>query len=250
MQIRIALCDDETECHKITIKLLTEYSKQDSSCSFTLSCFPSGRELLDYVDKNGSFDLYILDIIMPEMNGIGLGRHLREQQDNGMIIYLTSSPDFALESYNTDALHYLLKPVDREQFFHCMDKAVRHFVQSPSKSISIKTSGSTRIVPSRDILYAERINRRIRYYLNDGSTIDSMTFSGTFCCAIAPLTDFCDFLAVGSSFVVNLYHVMEITKSDMILDTGHLVPIPRRTYETVKSKWADYWLGKGDTHVI
>ena len=250
MQIRIAICDDEALCHETSKKLLTEYRQTVSSLSFALSCFSSGRELLDYIDQNGTFDLYMLDIIMPDMNGIQLGTLLREQNDDGMIIYLTSSPDFAVESYNTDALHYLLKPIDRKQFFLCMDKALNHLKRSLAETISIKTPGSTRIVPLQSILYAERANRRIRYYLNDGTVIDSVTFSGTFQSAIAPLTAFQDFLAVGSSFVVNLYHVTEITKSDMVLDEGQLVPSPRRTYETVKSKWADYWLNKGEIHVI
>lgn len=250
MTIRTAICDDEPLCHETTKKLLTEYKQTASSLSFALSCFSSGRELLDDIDKNGTFDLYILDIIMPDINGIRLGTLLREQSDNGMIIYLTSSPDFAVESYNTDALHYLLKPINRKQFFQCMDKVQNHLKHSLTETISIKTPGSTRIVPIQSILYAERLNRRIRYYLNDGAIIDSVTFSGTFQYATAPLTAFHDFLAVGSSFVVNLYHVTEITKSDMILNQELLVPIPRRTYETVKSKWADYWLNKGDIHVI
>lgn len=244
MQLRIAICDDEASCHETSKKLLTEYSQTNSTLSFALSFFSSGRELLDYIDNNGTFDLYILDIIMPDMNGIQLGTLLREQNDDGMIIYLTYSPDFAVESYNTDALHYLLKPIDRKQFFLCIDKAINRLKRSWAETISIKTPESTRIVPIKNILYAERVNRRIRYYLNDGTVIDSMTFSGTFQHATAPLTSFKDFLAVGSSFVVNLYHVSEITKSDLILNDGQLVPIPRRTYETVKSKWADYWLNK------
>lgn len=250
MKLRIAICDDEILCHETSKKLLTEYRQTDSSLSFVLSCFSSARELLDDISQNGSFDLYILDIIMPDMNGIQLGTLLREQNDDGMIVYLTSSPDYAVESYNTDALHYLLKPIDRKQFFLCMDKALNRLKGFRADTISVKTPGSTRIVPIQSILYAERVNRRIRYYLKDNTVVDSVTFSGTFQYAVAPLTAFEDFLAVGSSFVVNLYHVAEITKSDMILNEGQLVPIPRRTYETVKSKWADYWLNKGEFHDI
>ena len=250
MQLRIAICDDETLCHEASKKLLKEYSQTVSSLSFVLSCFSSGKELLDYIDNNETFDLYILDIIMPDMNGIQLGTLLRQQNDDGMIIYLTSSPDFAVESYNTDALHYLLKPINKKQFFLCMDKALNHLKRSRTETIAIKTPSSTRIVPIQSILYAEQINRRIRYYLKDGTVVDSVTFNGTFKYATIPLTAFEDFLTVGSSFVVNLYHVTEITKSDMILNEGKIVHIPRRTYKAVKSKWADYWLNKGDIHVI
>ena len=116
--------------------------------------------------------------------------------------------------------------------------------------VSIKTPCSMRIVPICNILYAERVNRSIRYYLNDSTSIDSVTFSGSFQNAAAHLLSYSCFLAVGSSFVVNLNHVMEITKSNMLLTEGHLVPIPRRTFKNVKSKWADYWLNKGEIHDI
>lgn len=250
MQIRVALCDDETEGHETIKKLLAEYRKKTPSVSFVLSCFYSGRELLDYIKTNQPFDIYILDIIMPDINGIHLGTCLREQNDRGLIIYLTSSPDFAVESYNTDALHYLLKPVDSNKFGKCMDKALSHMNHSLTETISIKTPDSTRIVPIHNILYAERVNRCIRYYLDDSTVIDGMTFNGTFKNAVSPLISNDGFLAVGSSFVVNLCHVSEITKSDMLINGGHLVPIPRRTYKTIKSKWADYWLNKGDIHVF
>lgn len=250
MQFRVALCDDDTASHETTQKLLAEYQQKISSVSFAISCFSSGRELLDYIDTHESFHIYILDIIMPDINGIQLGTALREQGDDGLIIYLTSSPDFALESYTTDALHYLLKPIDSNQFSQCMDKAMNRLNRSLTETISIKTPGSTRIVPVHDICYAERVNRFIRYYLSDDTVIDGVTFNGTFQNAVSPLLSQHGFLIVGSSFVVNPYHVTEITKSDILLDGKRLVPIPRRTYETVKSEWADYWLKKGDTHVI
>ncbi|MCM1120301.1 MAG: LytTR family DNA-binding domain-containing protein [bacterium] len=237
-------------CHDTIKKLLADYRQKTSSVSFTLSCFSSAGDLLDHIDKNTAFDIYILDVIMPDFNGIQLGKALREQDDSGLIIYLTSSADFAVESYNTDALHYLLKPVSNSQFFQCMDKAISRLSRSPEETISIKTPGSTRIAAIHNILYAERVNRHIRYYLSDNTVIDSITFNDTFQNAIAPLVSFPGFLIVGSSFVVNLQYVTEVTKSDLLLTGNHLVPIPRRSYETVKTAWADYWLKKGDTHAI
>ena len=250
MQIKVALCDDETGCHKITEKLLKEYKQKNPSVSFALSCFSSGRELLDYIDANLTFDIYILDIVMPDINGIQLGAALRERGDDGLIIYLTFSPDFAVESYSTDALHYLLKPIDNNRFFQCLNKAVSRLNRSLSETVPIKTPDSTRIVPICNILYAERVNYRIRYYLNDNTIIDGVTFNGSFQNAVSPLMACPDFLSVGSSFAVNLYYVTEVTKSDMLLTGNHHVPIPRRVRETVKSKWADYWLNKGEIHAI
>ena len=139
MQIKIALCDNETEFHETTEKLLAEYKQKNPSASFVLSCFSSGWELLDYIDANQTFDIYIPDIVMPGINGIQLGSTLRERGDDGLIVYLTFSPDFAVESYNTDALHYLLKPIDNNQFFQCLDKAADRLNRSLLETVPIKT---------------------------------------------------------------------------------------------------------------
>lgn len=122
--------------------------------------------------------------------------------------------------------------------------------RSLAETIPIKTPGSTRIVFVHNILYAERVSRFIRYNLSDNTVIDSMTFNGTFRSAVSPLLSRHEFLLVGSSFAVNLYHVTEVTQSEMLLNETHCVPIPRHAYQTVKSAWADYWLKKGDTHVF
>lgn len=248
--MRIAICDDESAQHDTLTALITRYAQSKPDLTVTLSSFSSGKELLNYVDEHGGFDLYILDVIMPEMNGIQLGAALRNRNKYEMIIYLTSSPDFALDSYNVDALHYLLKPVDRESFFHVMDKAAAHFSNQKKEVISIKTTNSVRLMPITNIRYAVRSGRQICYDIADNTTISSMTFNGTFKDAVAPLLTHKGLLLVGSSYVVNLLHVTEITKTDMIITGGQRIPIPRRKYDSVKSKWASYWLKGDNDHAI
>lgn len=105
--MQIALCDDEETCHEKIKKLITQYKQINSDRTLSLSSFSSGKELINHVDEYGGFDLYILDCIMPEMNGIELGTALRMRDDTGILLYLTTSPDFALDSYRVDAFDYL-----------------------------------------------------------------------------------------------------------------------------------------------
>ncbi len=248
--MQIALCDDETEYHQTMKDFIKQYKQIRSDLSLTLSSFSSGKELLNHVDEWGGFDLYILDIIMPKMNGIELGIALRNRGDAGMVIYLTTSPDFALDSYKVEALNYLLKPIDAKLLFQCLDKACHVFSKTMQEVISVKTPGSSRIIPVADIRYAERTGKQISYYMTDNSYFCSATFNGSFQNAITDLLAHKGMILIGSSFVVNLYHVTEITKSDLIL-TGNLrVPIPRRMYETVKKEWAFFWLNGGRYHAF
>ena len=90
--MQIALCDDEITNHEKTRELIRQYKQIHSDRTLSLSSFASGKELINHVDEHGGFDLYILDCIMPEMNGIELGAALRMRDDTGFLIYLTTSP--------------------------------------------------------------------------------------------------------------------------------------------------------------
>ncbi|MGM9958513.1 MAG: LytR/AlgR family response regulator transcription factor [Erysipelotrichaceae bacterium] len=243
--MRIALCDDEKACHDTIVKLIKKYQQANPDCFLFLSSFYSGKELLNNVDEYGSFDLYILDCIMPGMDGIELGKALRTRDNQGIIFYLTTSPEFALDSYRVNAFDYLLKPVDERLFFQSLDKAIASLSKTAQEMVQVKTADSIHILPVDSILYAERIRKQIDYYLADGTILSSITFNGSFKDAVKNLLPYNQMLLVGSSFVVNLSHVTQVTKTDLILTGNMHVPIPRRMYDNVKKQWANFWLNGG-----
>ncbi len=243
--MQIALCDAEKAGHETIKNLLGQYKQAEPDRSLALSSFYAAKELLNHVDEYGGFDLYILDCILPEMNGIELGAALRRREDQGLLIYLSASPDFALDSYRVNALDYLLKPVDKPLFFRSLDKAFAALSRVRREMIPVKTSDSIRLLPAADIWYAERTGKRIYYYMTDGSVIPGVTFNGSFIDAVADLLAHDGMLLVGSSFVVNLAHVTAVTKTDLILAGNRRVPIPRRLYNAVKQEWSAFWLNGG-----
>ena len=248
--MKIALCDDEKSYHGKILELIGQYRETKPGSTLLLSSFYSGKDLLNHVDEYGGFDLYILDCIMPGMDGIELGAALRRRDDHGMLIYLTTSPDFALDSYRVDAFDYLLKPVDKELFFRILDKAFNDFSRARKEMFSVKTPDSIRILPIADIRYAERTGKQICYYMADDTIITSISFNGSFKDAVGDLLSYKGMLLVGASFVVNLAHVTQITKTEMLL-TGKLhVPIPRRAHDSGRKEGATFWLSGGKHHAI
>lgn len=244
--MQIAICDDDKRELENILNLLREYNRQSHGESFSLTAFSSAEELLQFVDRHGGFDLYLLDIIMPGANGIQLGSVLRGKGDDGLIAYLTTSPDFAMDAYGVEAFQYLLKPIEMASLFRCLDKAADHLDRQRTKMVSIKMSHAIRMVPVQDILYAERVKRLVCYYICDGSMINSATFNGSFQNAVAPLLEHGEFFLVGPSFAVNLCHVTEITKHDLLIAGGHRIAIPRRKYESIKMEWFNYWMNGGE----
>ena len=145
--LKIALCDDEPGQRSLTGGLLREYMEQRPSLAARLTVVSSGEELLEQAEAEGGFDLYVLDVIMPELSGIDVGVKLRELGSDAPIIYLTTSPDYAVDSYLAQAFYYILKPVDRFQLFEVLDRAAALLEKRRAVSMPIKTKSGVRLAP-------------------------------------------------------------------------------------------------------
>lgn len=151
--IRIALLDDEKDQREVTAALLERYFSQHPELSAQVRPFQSGFELLDAVERSGSFDLYLLDIVMPEQNGIEVGLSIRKLDGLGLIVYLTTSPDYAVDSYLTNAFHYLLKPVRWEQMVSVLDRAMDILARRQELGVMVRTKGAHRRVLHSELQY-------------------------------------------------------------------------------------------------
>lgn len=242
--LRIALCDDEAGQRQATGRLLSGYMAQHHLAARVRE-FASGRELLNAVEETGPFDLYILDIVMPEMNGIDLGLLLRQTDREGAILYLTSSLDFALESYQVRAFYYLLKPVEEGRLFGLLDEVVDTLRKKREGGVQVKSHGGTVRLFFDSILYAELMSRTVRYHLRDGGFVDSMTLTGSFREAVSPLLEDPRFLLCGASFIVNLYYVKIVDKNGAVLSDGSSLGLPKAACSALRAAWSDYWLEGG-----
>ena len=113
LMLKIAFCDDETQETRRLEALLEEYAA-DRGQDFAHTSYQSPVELMAEVEKGTRFDIILLDVLMPGENGMAAAREIREYDSNVKIIFLTSSTEFAVESYAVDAWYYQLKPIRRE----------------------------------------------------------------------------------------------------------------------------------------
>ncbi|MBR1854325.1 MAG: response regulator [Lachnospiraceae bacterium] len=138
--LRIAVCDDdEQQCAEICV--LAEQYIIENGITAKVWGFSSAFALLSDVEEKGAFDLYLMDVLMPQMDGIKLGVLLRKTDTAGLIIYLSTAREFALESYEARAFHYLVKPVDRVALFRVLDMAIPELEKSCAIVVHIKTRG-------------------------------------------------------------------------------------------------------------
>lgn len=239
--LHIAVCDDEEKQRNKIAALINTYLQSRPSLNGQVEIFSSGNALLARAEDMGGFDLYVLDILMPQLSGIDTGRCLRTLGTEGEIIYLTNSNDFAADSYDVRAFFYLLKPVEQEKFFQVLDGAVEKLNQRRSSAIVVSTSDGPRRILLEHIQYVERVGRCMRYYCTD-DIIDSQSIRVSFREAAAPLLADRRFCLCGASFVLNFQHVAGVNGQMALLNNGRTVVLPRAAATEFKKAWGCYWL--------
>lgn len=155
--LQIALCDDNSLSLQLAQLAIQEYERQHADRLCRLHCFNSGTALLSFLDKHKdfSFDLFILDVVMPKPDGIQTGLELRARGDKGRIVYLSASPDFALSAYDVHAYSYLLKPIDRKKLFEILDNTHLSPRRPQARMFAIHIGSSVRLVSFDELISAE-----------------------------------------------------------------------------------------------
>lgn len=239
--MKIAVCDDRVEHTQKIRELLEHYLAAHPELGGSVECFGSGGELLDRVEEQGGYDLYFLDILMPGQDGITVGKRLRQMREQGELIFLTSSNDYAADSYEVRAFFYLLKPPSEKKLYQVLDRAVEKLSRQGKKTLVLETRDGSRCIPLDKILYAERAGRVMRCYCTDG-TVDSQSLRRAFREAAAPLLADPRFYLCGASFVLNFQHVTGVKGQEALLDNGQTLVLPRTSAVEFKRAWGNYWL--------
>ena len=242
MFLRIAVCDDDVRELEDTHRMISKYSKQHDELDITVRKFQSAYDLLDCIDAGIHFDIYILDIIMPHMNGIDVGVEIRKNDENCFIIYLTTSPEYALKSYQVSAFQYLLKPVNEEKLFCVLEDVGKRDEYESSRRISVKTKDAAHFIPLHRIIYAEYLSHRVVYHLTNDEIITGSVSREPFGELIKPLLNDPRFICCHVSFVVNMYCIESISQKDFCLTGGQSVPISARGYAQTKKQYLDFLL--------
>lgn len=235
--VSIALCDDNAIQRELMYDYICEYKKNHAEIEVT--SFETGYELLSQVKNEGGFDIYILDIVMPDINGLELATTLRLLGDTGKIIFTTASTEYAVASYDVQALYYMMKPVEPAKLFKILDNALTK-INVREQSIEVKTQNGDIRLKTGDIMLIEIHDRGLRYHMKDGRICDGLKLRGSFKDAVKPLLDNDrNFVACGVGKLVNLLFVDAIDSESLLFRDGTMCYFPRSAYSELKKAWKE-----------
>lgn len=235
--INIAICDDTKE----ELDLISSYVSKiinNINIEFKISTFNDGEEFIEYVSSSKEiYDIVFLDIYMKFSNGINTAKKIREFDKECKIIFITSSKEHAIESYEVRALYYILKPIEEDKLKDAIFIAIED-LNLNDKNIVIKNKKGSYKIIYKDILYAESSARVVMIHLVSGQTISFYS----------KLKDFIEliqddrFIRCHKSFVVNMHHVIKIEGNYIFMSGNLKIPISSVNSGTVKEKYFNYLL--------
>lgn len=234
--MKIAFCDDDLSVLN-DIRVLLDQYRVERNQEIEYAAFQSPLNLLAEIERGTRFDILFLDVLMPGETGIDAAAEIRNYDSNVKIIFLTSSSEFAVQSYTVGAYFYQLKPIWRESFFRLMDSAISACEKELNDSLILRCkSGITRI-ELRHLEYCEVIHHTLLIHLFNGKVLESI---GSLDELSKQLESFAGFLRPHRSYLVNLDYVQRLSYHAITMSCLAEIPIPRGKYQEIKDAYLEY----------
>ena len=227
----IAMCDDRMEELEVLTALL-ELWQTERQAALRFKTFRGSAELLDAARKE-PFTLYLLDVMMLGTDGLAAAREIRGFDDTANIVFLTSSPGFAYESYGVRALDYLLKPISARTLFPILDRLFLE-EQKPREGLTLKCGSTLLRVLFSQLPYVEVNGKHLYFNLTDGSVHEVF---GTLHEYEPLLLSRPEFMRVHRSYIVNMLQVAELSPAGVRTFSRKNLPVSRLLYPQLQKDY-------------
>ena len=235
--MRIALCDDQPHQLENLRSMILAWDGAEVS----VSSYDNGDALLQ-AHGAAPFDIIFLDILMPLLSGMETARELRQSDRTVKLVFLTSSADFAVEAFTVKASNYLLKPVEPEKLYNCLEELDQE-LRASARKICVKGSHALHQIPVADIEYIESQNKRILFVLSGGETI----LSGEPLYAYEEKLTLEDgFFKCSRSFIVNIHRIDTFTPKEIRTRSGARIPISRSCHREFEKAYFSVLFGTAE----
>ena len=222
MAYRVAIVDDRETDAQFVRDLLIDWS-ENRQLGIQAQIFSSAESFLFRYAEDKDWDILLLDIEMGSMDGVTMAKRVRRDNEAVQIVFITGYSDYISEGYEVAALHYLMKPVSREKLLTVLDRAIEKCRQQ-ERCLILESAGELVRIPFYDIRYLDVRQNYVTVHAKDDHTVKRT------------LGDFEKdldnrFCRVGRSMIVNLSFIQRVTKTEVRLSDGTVLPLPRGAYE-------------------
>lgn len=218
--MRVLIAEDEPDFAQQMEQHLRRFA-EENQLPLTMQTYGNGAELVEQYRPD--WDILLLDVDMPGMDGISAARCIRETDTDVVIIFVTNLAQYAICGYEVNALDYVLKPVNYYALSIKLKKALRYCRKSETKYLLLNRGGDLVRIPLNYLYYVEVYDHQLRYRTADGDFLMTGSRSLT---AVEKELEGEGFVRCHSSYLVNLRYIDRLEGSNVWV-AGNQLPVSR-----------------------
>lgn len=230
--IRVGVVEDDGAHRDAILAHLARY-QDDRDARFDVRAYADGSAVI--ADYRSDLDLLLLDIEMPQVDGMTAAKRIREVDDDVVIVFITNAPQYALTGYEVRALSYLLKPVAYGAFRQELDRVLQQLSRRERRTLLFTSGGAHHRVDVADIVFLESAGHRVLVH----TTSESLPVVSSLKAMEAEL-DGAGFARCNSGYLVALRHVVAVDQQQCRLRDGRTLQISRPRRKAFLAALADH----------
>ena len=234
---RIAICDDEPVFSSQIEAIINHWP--DRPADTRTEIFQDGDALIAAHTKE-PFNIILLDVLMPLLNGIETASEIRNFDKDVKIVFLTASSEFALDSYAVKASNYILKPVEPAKLIQCLNELNTEIHLMPP-FVVVRGLHAVHKIKLMDIEYIEAQNKHVVFALTSKMTIESPSALYSYEDKLS-IED--GFFKCHRSYIVNINHIDMYTAKEICMRSGACIPVSRGYHKDFESAYFSTLFGK------
>lgn len=230
--MKICICDDDAMVRKEVSNYVQTLCIGISASDITE--LTSGEALVKHYAIKGRFDLIFIDVEMGGMTGITAAEKIRMQDPNVIIIFISNHAQYVFDSFSSEAFHYILKPIKKQEFEEVFTRAINKFMLM-NTLIWLKWQGKRFPVAIREIRYVENKFRHILLHTEDGD----MEANGSVTEILSELEIY-GFLKINQSCIVNIDYIKRLSAEEVVMKDNTVLPVSVRRRMSVLKSYDEY----------
>lgn len=214
--------------------LLSEYSSS-RNITLDISTFDNGKAVLD---SNDNYNIAILDVEMPDMNGIALGEELRKHNKQIVLIYLTAHSQYLDSALNLNAARFFEKPIDKDRFFSGMDNALER-IDNTTINFFIRDDKTQVRITAESIVYIEISHRKTKVVTEDKTYFTTHTLDYFKDRLVSSI-----FAQPHKSYIINFNFITAYERDEIVLDGQYKISVSRSKQTELHKSFVRFMEGK------
>ena len=232
--MKIVICDDNLNIISEIKEMPNEYSAI-KNVPLEISAFDNGKAV---IDSNDNYNIAILDVEMPDMNGIALGEELRKRNKQIVLIYLTALSQYLDSALNLNAARFFEKPIDKDRFFSGMDNALER-IDNTTINFFIRDDKTQVRVTAESIIYIEISHRKTKVVTEDKTYFTTHTLDYFKDRLVSSI-----FAQPHKSYIINFNFITAYERGEIVLDSRYKIPISRSKQTEFHKSFVRFMEGK------